>query len=337
MSEQFYNIITPFGGSYNIIDVNGTIYLGGNKYYCIVTGVFGNNGNELFINSNKECTIYKKYPSIKIGDDMMFALIYFLQIKYKTCEIIFNDKSSDKKIGSLPIYCLAFNQCTWYERKFGARLQDQKMQEIYKNTKLNFYSTKFKNNNRTRFEILMKKLNENTLLKIYDNSSTIKEFFQIIKEKINNKEINFKELIQPWLEEFIKVNMQFNFMFNSDVKWIINCNINIPLMQTLNADRVSGQVTALADKVSNEKEYIIKELSKDPLPKWKNKYIKIQQKDHYEKQYGGMKKLEQHDKEYLEKNPNWDGVWNLPIYAYNPKDRKYIENLQKKNFLMEHY
>lgn len=34
----------------------------------------------------------------------MYALIYYLKYKYKTCYFEFNDKSSDKKVGRLPIY-----------------------------------------------------------------------------------------------------------------------------------------------------------------------------------------------------------------------------------------
>jgi hypothetical protein len=191
------------------------------------------------------------------------------------------------------------------------------MLEFYKNKKHNFYSIEFKQANRLQFELLLKQQlkYENdiyNILKIYDNVNTIKEFFQIIKDKIENKEMDFKKTIESWLEKFIKINMQFDLIFNLDIKWVINCNIQL-----------------------QQNNYIIKELSKDPLPKWKNRYINIKQKTHYENQYGGMKRLEPRQKEYLKNNPNWNGWYLIDISEYNPKDQKYLNNLMKNNLLFK--
>jgi hypothetical protein len=105
---SYYTITTPNGSAYNLVDENKNIYLGGSKYYCISVGL-NNNGDDLFIDSKKECDLYNKYPNIKIGDDMMYALLYYLREKYKVCNFEFNDKSTNKKVNSLPVYSLAFS------------------------------------------------------------------------------------------------------------------------------------------------------------------------------------------------------------------------------------
>ena len=69
----------------------------------------------------------------------MYSLLYYLKYKYKMCYFEFNDKSSDSKVGSLPIYYLAFTQKTWYENKFGAFLKEKNYRDVYEKTKLNFY------------------------------------------------------------------------------------------------------------------------------------------------------------------------------------------------------
>jgi hypothetical protein len=65
------------------------------------------------------------------------------------------------------------------------------------------------------------KEHQKELLDIYDGVNTIQDFFAVIKEKIENGEIDFNIIIEPWLEEFIKDQMQFRFMFQTDVKWVI--------------------------------------------------------------------------------------------------------------------
>jgi hypothetical protein len=300
--KSYYIINTPNKASYNLIDEDKMIYIGGSKYYCISVGL-NNNGDKLFIDSKKDCVLYNKFPSIKIGDDMMYALIYYLKYKYKTCYFEFNDKSADKKVGNLQIYYLAFTQQTWYE-KFGAYLKDSKYKNVYDKTKLNFYTNDL-NNNRDKFELLLNE-NQKDILKIYDTSNTIKDFFDKIKEKIENKEIDFKGMVQPWLEDFIKVNMGFNFMFNMNVKWVIDCNIDVP----------------------NNEMYLLNELSDNPFPKFKNKYMNIKKKEFYEKQYGGMKVLLPRERE-LYKDPRWIGWKKYDICEFYPKDQKYLKKIMK--------
>jgi len=303
--ESYYIIKTPDKTYYNLIDYNKMIYIGGSKYYCISVGL-NNNGDELFIDSKKDCVLYNKFPTLKIGDDMMYALIYYLKYKYKTCYFEFNDKSADKKVGSLPMYYLAFTQKTWYE-KFGACLKDKIYRKIYKQSKLNFDSIEFKNNNRDKFEVLLDE-NQKWILKIYDNSETIKDFFDKIKEKIEINEISYKKMIQPWLEDFIRVNMGFNFIFNTNVKWVIDCSVEVPKKEM----------------------YILNKLDKNPFPKFKNKYMSIKKKEFYEKQYGGMKTLTDREKE-LYKDPRWIGWKKYDISEFHPKDQKYLVRL-RSNF-----
>lgn len=301
--NKYYTITTPYNATYNLIDENGMIYLGGSKYYCISVGL-NNNGDDLFIKSDKECVLHNNYPNIKIGDDMMYALLYYLKTIYKICEFSFNDKSSDKIYGSLPIYSLAFFQKTWYENKFGATLKNNTIKMIYEKTKLNFYSNTFKKDKRDLLTILLKsKNNDTSIMQIYDKVDTIKDFFDIIKEKIESKEIDFKKIIQSWLEDFIRVEMGFNFLFNFDIKWKIQCN----------------------QSIKKEDEYMLNLLNENPFPKYKNRYMKIHQKEFYKKQFGGMRQLCDRERE-LFNDPRWIG-W-LKIDEFNPKDKKYLHNLR---------
>ena len=58
-------------------------------------------------------------------------------------------------------------------------------------------------------------------------------------------------MVQPWLEDFIKVNMGFNYMFNMNVKWVIDCSIDVP----------------------NNEIYLLNKYN--PFPKFKNKYMNL--------------------------------------------------------------
>jgi hypothetical protein len=296
--KSYYIINTPYNASYNLIDDNKMIYIGGSKYHCISVGL-NKNGDELFIDSKKDCVLYNKFPTLKIGDDMMYALIYYLKFKYKICYFEFNDKSSDKKV----IYYIAFTQKTWYE-KFGAYLKELNYRKLYQNTLKKFYSKEYKKSIEENIKVGLE--NQKDILKIYDDSETIKDFFDKIKEKIENKEINYKDMVQPWLEDFIKVNMGFNFMFNMNVKWVIDCTIDVP----------------------NNEMYLLNELENNPFPKFKNKYMNIKKKEFYETQYGGMKTLLPREKE-LYKDPRWIGWKKYDISEFHPKDQKYLKKLMK--------
>jgi hypothetical protein len=311
--EKYYTITTPYNATYNLIEDNKMIFIGGSKYYCISVGM-QNNGDELFINSKKECVLYNKFPTIKIGDDMMYALLYYLKHTYKTCYFEFNDTSNNdtsinKKEGDLQIYYLAFTQNTWYE-KFGAYLKNPNQQKIYDTKKLNFDSIDFKNINRDKFNLLITILKDENkqpfLLNIYDNSKTIKDFFNEIRIKIENKEIDFREMIYPWLEKFIKVNLGFDLIFNFETKWVIDCKIDLP----------------------KNNEYILTELIKNPFPKSGKIYMSIKKKEFYEKQYGGMKTLLPSEKE-LYKDPRWIGWIKYDISEFHPKDQKYLKKLMR--------
>ena len=111
-------------------------------------------------------------------------------------------------------------------------------------------------------------------------------------------------MVQPWLEKFIRVNMSFDFMFNFDVKWVIDCSKEI-----------------IGD-------YILTELNINPFPKYKNQYMSIKRKEFYEKQVGGMKTLLPIERN-LYKDPRWIGWKKYNISEFNPKDQKYLMKLKK--------
>lgn len=309
--EKYFIIHTPNGSSYNLIDINGTIYIGGNKYYCATVGI-RNNGDDLFINSGKQCVLYNKFPSeIRIGTDLIYAMLYYLKHEYNTCELTFNDKSGDRVRGSIPVYYLAFLQKTWYEFEFNAEIVNSLDKEIYEKNKLNFNSNEFKENIRlTYYKILINTLKDENIIKkflqLYDSSSTISEFFDNVKQNMLLGKIDFVKDVKPWLNTFIKDLMGFKIILDDmSIKWKINC-----------------------DKIHFKNEYTLTKLSENPLPKWKNRYMDIKKKAFYEQQGGERKSLSERERE-LFKNENWIGWSRVNNKEYKKKDRRYLSTLRR--------
>lgn len=132
------------------------------------------------------------------------------------------------------------------------------------------------------------------VLKIYESTTTIYDFFNKLKTIYGNE--TCKELNLPlWLDKFIKFTLGFKFIKNQ--KWKIDC-----------------------DKIVGENTYEI--LNCENIP---GKYLAVNQTGSGEK-----KKLTKRQKESYT-NPNWVGWMNMNIKEYNIKDYKFLKNL-KNNF-----
>jgi hypothetical protein len=137
-----------------------------------------------------------------------------------------------------------------------------------------------------------------TILDLYDSSSSYKEFFEKIKKD--------KQSIKLWLDSFIKDVLGFGFI--SHKKWIIECN-----------------------KVKLQGKFTIKEIYKEPFVKYNGRYVSIVKRNYYLKQIGsGMKTLDINQKRSL-KNPNWIGWKNIDLDEYCDRDKKFLKK-QLKNF-----
>jgi hypothetical protein len=74
-------------------------------------------------------------------------------------------------------------------------------------------------------------------------------------------------------------------------------------------------------EIEKESLYKLEKLETNPFPKYKNRYISIKKKEFYEKQYGGMKKLCEREKE-LYKDPRWIGWKKYEVVEFHPKDKE---------------
>jgi hypothetical protein len=136
-----------------------------------------------------------------------------------------------------------------------------------------------------------------SVVDLYDNSKSYKEFFEKIKKDISNLE-------DFWLDLFVKDVLGFGFI--SHKKWIIECN-----------------------KVKLQGSFKIKEIYKEPFVKYHGRYVSIVKRNHYLKQIGsGMKTLDVNQKRSL-KNPNWIGWKDLDLNEYCDRDKKFLIKLLK--------
>lgn len=302
---EYYSITTQYS-TYNIVvqpsksgTGNDNIYLGGKEFYCVSVAA-----DTLNVTKDAECHINEYFPKhIKQGVDMVNALIYFMKTKYGTCTLKLTDTSSNPECGSLSSYYLAFdsNNKTWYEKYFNARLNDSRVHQEYILQKQIFDSVQEKEKN-TKFDILLKKsLNENDtilIMDIYRKSKTYRDFFQNLKKQY----ADFCPIIKPWLEKFVRITMNFDFIYNEE--WLIKCDDNL-----------------VPDCTITEK-------FTDPFPKLYGNYIKIEQKNHYRNiQNGGsaLRTLNKAERECF-KSPRWIG-WK----KYTPDD--FVES--ERNYLID--
>lgn len=264
---------------------------------------------------------------------LYFIRIKQTEIGYRIdnkCKITFIDTSENQFCGNLSSYYLAFSKKTWYEKDFGASLINDKHNKLTPTEKnelripekymimdkkygeifdvVNMYKDQKKilddvNYHTNKILILLEEdLRRNisnptiieNVLKIYESTTTIYEFFNKLKTKYGNE--TCKELNLPlWLDKFIKFTLGFKFIKNQ--KWHIDCDkiIGDDLYEIFNCENIPG------------------------------KYLAVKQTGNGEK-----KKLTKRQRESYT-NPNWIGWIDMNIKEYNTKDYKFLKNL-KNNF-----
>jgi len=304
---MYYQIQTP-KAKYNLVDNNGDIYIGGDTFTC--TEVVG---SILYFDKDLTDCYLVKFDDWN-AKDMMYALFYYYKIKNrKFCRIQLTDTSSNNSIGNLSSYYIAFYNKTMYELNFHAYLEDQNLRDTYEDNKKIFYTKQVTNEKFLQF-LKSKNVSEeniNVLMDLYTNANTYREFFDnlknVIKNKLNEKKDKVTEqLIKPWLDEFVKINLRFNII--NQAKWIIECK----------------------DNDFDDTGFSIFEVSKEEsLPKWRKDFITIRRKAYYLRQLGsGSRVLSERERECF-KNPNWIGWKKYSLDEYNDIDREYLESLLK--------
>jgi len=220
----------------NILKYNGIIFshnfnIGGNKPNCVSViykyrnnipyeayipyleysneCVLGSNlekgyGTEMLIKTLLEYT-YRKIPSIKD--------FYFEDMSHIDCVINKNNKKIIKPL-KLAYYSIIYNNKTWYEKHFNARMIDNDKYELYR-TVLYFLDNKDYKVDFNRFiEITRPSLDKIEKLEYYYNKSlTYREFF-------NN--IPYEErciYLSEWLNEFMNYYLEEIY---SDNGWKID-------------------------------------------------------------------------------------------------------------------
>lgn len=124
---------------------------------------------------------------------------------------------------SIALYELVFHQSTWYERHFGAVLENPVLRGLY--TKTGFY-----NNKPIRFEFNNSMLNEQ-LGPIYERTRSWKEFFDEIYH-MNEK----CKIILPWYRQAL-INIMDNISYENQ-SWIID--LSNPKIQTISYSVISS-------------------------------------------------------------------------------------------------
>jgi hypothetical protein len=299
---KFYQITTEKATYNAVVKISETsgkqeIYLGGEKYYCLEVTY-----DQLNLTKDVDCFINKKQENVN-ASDLMYAMLYllkFLSHDRDICRIELIDTSYNKHVGNLSSYYLAFYQQTWYEKNFNAYLEDIPTRDLYQDQKKIFDSYRPSSAFNFRSRLNMEDHEKETILDLYDSSSSYKEFFEKIKKD--------KRSIKPWLDSFVKDVLGFGFI--SHKKWIIECN---------------------NDKVKLHGKFTIKEIYQEPFVKYNGRYVSIVKRNYYLKQIGsGMKILDINQRRSF-KNPNWIGWKNIDLDEYCDRDKKFLKK-QLKNF-----
>lgn len=104
----------------------------------------------------------------------------------------------------------AFYQQTWYEKWFGAYLEDPIIRRRYHFIQEEFKTGKISSKNLTQILETNKvdKGTQDILLPIYDQSKTAKEFFDTLRTSIKTSQLY--AIVRPWLNDFmIKFGLNF--------------------------------------------------------------------------------------------------------------------------------
>lgn len=117
---------------------------------------------------------------------------------------------------SLKQFYIAFHGGTWYEKTFGARIEES-LYELYERLKLNMYDPSTKP---PSYDFGNASLNE-ILLPLYLSTNTWHDFFQAIQEKFGDKKCT---VVYPWIVDALLYI--FKIALYEHPKWYINLKDN---------------------------------------------------------------------------------------------------------------
>lgn len=296
-SEYYAGSIMTKTGSTKLV-------LGGEKY-CVEVSPPNNDLN--LIGDKADCFINQHFPNDKPtdGKDILTAMIYtikYLNVQHGSCKIHLTDMSNKNGVDLSSVY-IVFSRQTWYEKWFGAYLENEGSRIAYTNSLKAMYAKDSKMSSLSFMTFLklykIKQANLNKLMTIYDESQTYAEFFDKLKERFENdgNVDQMYSILSPWINDFVRDVLNLGFI--REKRWVIQCQ---------NVD-TSG--------------FVIEELDHDP---YDGNYVWITKKS----QTGGsfLKKLSKADKESY-KNPIWIGWKDVKFNEYEKSDAMYLRKLAK--------
>lgn len=190
------------------------IYLGGIKHWCIHSELIKENGKikeEGYLVKIRYDMLCSVEENIKHGGDiskLLKLLIQHLHKSYPTVKyLLFNDLSTRRCDNgydtNLAVMTYLYTEKTWYEKNFGAELSQQS-EDAFKDI-----IKKFTKSKKLSWDIIKSTIHnykqlpytELELETLYNNSTTWKDFFEPIEDKIKIAE--FCIFVSSWLDSFI--------------------------------------------------------------------------------------------------------------------------------------
>jgi hypothetical protein len=202
-----------------------SIYVGGHTKWCINCDL-SKKDNKIqplgYLNQIRydiQCSLEHSFLKGKDTKILMYFLVQYINNTYPDVkELLFSDLSTkqcdDNKDVNLAVMTYLYTDQTWYEKNFGAYISPISDEE-FKRIKTHYKKVDENNNNKVDWEEMRETIDNNELLtkmtdtdmeELYNKTTTWKEFFETIFEKIKIE--NFCIFISSWLPKFI--NKYFN-------------------------------------------------------------------------------------------------------------------------------
>lgn len=202
-------ILTRYESEYGI-----NLYVGGIKHWCIHIELIKGNGKIkeigylIKIRYDLLCSVEE---DIKHGGDITKLLKVVIKYIHETYpevkKLLFNDLSTrrcDNEYDvNLAVMSYLYSEKTWYEKNFKACISEQSTEE-WKRIK-----NRLDNSKKLSWDIMRMtiyngtsiKYSEDEIKELYERSTTWKEFFKVILDKITISE--FCIFVSRWLDSFI--------------------------------------------------------------------------------------------------------------------------------------
>lgn len=222
-----FKIISPTGLEFNaiIIKTNNKmeIKIGGYKKYCMDITLLNTQHADLpHFEFNSGCYLESNSNIYIDSKELMKAGIYILKlINSSICSITLIDVAYKHGI-FISDACIVFDDKGWYEKHFGAKLENNDDKKEYEKLITNLHSVKFKNKNEKKLVDSINYTDNNynkEILKIVKNTKTFSEFFNELRIIYTPKIVY--DIIKDWLHDFMD---EIGFDLIHAEKWIISCN-----------------------------------------------------------------------------------------------------------------